>query len=143
MNEKLKASLIIVAIVLAVTFGVVAAATLWQTMHPNTGNVPEAVGVSLRLNGNTFANGASVDWGVLHEGTQQHVLNVENVGNVAFTVTVTTESLPSGWTQTWTQEGATVTPGASVSGNLVLTIPADPEAGDYTWSMTVTGTSTT
>ena len=79
------------------------------------------------------------DWGNVEPGSDtSKPLNIFNVGNVAFNVTLTYEALPSGWTLTYDKQGATVQPGQWLNGTLTLHVYAGESAGTKSFTIHVT-----
>lgn len=81
-----------------------------------------------------WTNGTQISWGDVKAGqTYTKNLTVKNTGDLTCNVTFRTENLPTGLTETWTANGAILTKGAEVTGNLTLTVASDATTGTHNW----------
>lgn len=97
--------------------------------YPNIGTIIKNPSLALWIDTVQYLNETLIDWGNLNltEATtyQFDNMTVVNTGNVALTVYVVTENLPSTWTLTWTANTTLLTKDAKTEAPLILTIPAD------------------
>ena len=75
----------------------------------------------------------SLPWNSVNVGENTAAIKIYNNVNTAVTPTLTPTGLPTGWTLTLSDTSAIPAHGV-VTRNLVLTVPANPNAGDYSWS---------
>ena len=134
---KTLASILVIAGLVALFFGVVyAVSTLFAL--PQTANVQPVLTVSATINSAAWTSGTSLNWGTVAAGTYTKTLAITNTGNVAVTVTFSTANLPSGWTETWGTNTATIQPQATETRDLTLTVPADPAPGTFSFTSSLT-----
>lgn len=84
---------------------------------------------------------ADLNWGSISPGGDK-ILNVQvtNTGNVAASLSMTTENLPSYISLVWNREGYALASGASIQASFTLTASADaPEGAQFNFNIVLTG----
>jgi hypothetical protein len=120
MNFK-TVSISAVLIVAFLLLGIVTAALITQYMFPQTVTVNNYAPEIWWEDQQVFAMD-EFDWGIVmvNEPVATN-LTVKNVGTLPFNVTVTYDSLPSGWTLTWAKNNTIIQPNTQAMADLILT----------------------
>jgi len=137
----MKLSNIAGVLIIAVLVTVVIAGVSMKYYHPENGTVGTTTSVKLEeyLDGELTGNGTTLEWGTLNVGVNTWNYTVRNVGSVNCIVNYVAYDLPSGWTETWTQNGVTLEPLEYAVGYLTLVVPATAN-GFYEWHSEITAT---
>lgn len=109
-----------------------------------TATLPPDVDAEVVVAGVTYEPGddLALNYGSVVVGPNNAAVEIRNVGNVPLTLTAFTTSMPDDYTLTCSIPVNTVIPANDeVSGNFVLTVPEDAEAGtiNFTCSLTLSG----
>jgi hypothetical protein len=135
-NLRKKSLLILFTVVALSAIMLISAATIYTTLTLNmTAHVAEAGTVTITINNVNYTNAQtlSLPWNTVNVGDNTVAVKIYNNVNTAVTPTITPTGLPTGWTLTLSDTGSIPARGV-VTRNLVLTVPADSNAGDYSWS---------
>jgi hypothetical protein len=150
MNQKLKAVLLvflIAAILVGVTYTV--ATVVYNSQHNSTLTVdptptptptPPTITFTELINGTVVAHNAAIDFGHSQPGTVNNsTLAITNIGNCNFTLTVTVQGLPSGWSFSFDGNGAVIQPTHTLIGTIAITVPVGATIGTSSFILNVSG----
>ena len=144
MNNKKFAVILLIAFAV----GIVAAQVIYNNyVLPMTGIIEEEGEVTLAIYTGieeTLWNEVNpIDWGALTIGENTLLLKVENTGTHPAIVTFVPIGLEPGWTLTWAQSGTELAKGATISADMILTIPDGTVATTYSWDVSITTSAPT
>lgn len=131
-----KKSLLILATVVALSaIMVISAATIYSLNFTMNANVAQAGTVTITVNNTNYTNGQALtlDWGTVTSGQNTVSIKIYNNVNAPVTPSIGTTNLPTDWTLNLSDVSSIPANGV-VTRTLVLTVPANPTAGPYTWS---------
>ena len=132
LNTYVKACLIVMLIGVCVFAGFAGAAVYYQLNYPSSAE-GQTVEVTAYLDSILWKNNTEIDWGPVNATTAYwSYLNVTNSGQLACTVTLHSQGLPNGWTQTWTANNTVIAPTEWANGTLTVTTTT-VEAITYEW----------
>jgi hypothetical protein len=137
---KAKAILAVV-IGAAIVFSLLAYAFpfLIDLYYPNTGSITNNPDLTVYVDGILSPTNTIIPWGQCDPDSVYLLsLNVTNTGNQPLLVTCVPEGLPADWTATWTVNGTTLNPGASIEADFELGIPATASSWP-TWGFHIYG----
>lgn len=140
-----KKSLLILAMVVALSMTTLIAATIYTTFNVGmTATVPvvvDATKVTIGIGSSTYHSGDSISlpWGQIQIGTNTQSLTITNNANVALVPAVSSTDLPSGWELSLSlpTDQTNVAAGGSATATLTLTVPSNATAGTYSWSASI------
>ena len=132
MDKTLKYILFIVLFGILVFTGFVVAGMVKQYLYPSTAQ-GQIVKLTIYFENTEWANNTAIPWGKVESDTAYYdYLNIKNTGQLNVTVTMTTQNLPIGWTQTWTANNTFLKPNEWANGTLTLTTTT-VDAISYYW----------
>lgn len=133
-------SLVIVLVASVLTLAVMAAVGTITLTYPFGGTVNNLdLKSEIKINSVPFVSGSPVDWGIVTSGTTAtKTISIKNTGDVPFTVSYSTASLPSGCTVGLSLNGHTLQPNAEETGELSLVVPQGTPDQPITGSLTIT-----
>ena len=136
MRKKL---LLILISICALSIGtLISASVLYSFSVTMNSTVAPQGSASILIDSGNYTDGASItlDWGTVLWGANNKTITIVNNANTALTPSITTSSLPTGWTLTLSLNQP-IPAGQQAAGTLTLYVPTGTAAASYT-SMTAT-----
>jgi hypothetical protein len=133
---------LIIAVAALSAIMVISAATVYTFNTTNQATVPISGTVTVTIGSTTYNDGQTlpIDWGVVSIGQNTKQITINSIVNTPVTPAITSSNLPSGWTLTLSNTNP-ISAGASVTMNIVLTVPSGALATSYNWNAQITAST--
>jgi len=135
-NTRLKTLSIAVIAIMAILGLVVFGISYYTLYLQNTASVAAQAKIGIFLDAgytSELTNGTTIDWGTVNLGSNTKTYWIKNTGNCDVTLSLTTSTMPSGWTLSWDYDDSVITPGGGRKVIITLTVPNGAPAGTYSW----------
>jgi len=131
---------LILLVALPLTTYYVIAPLVQQWLIPQTATISN-VSYTMYIDSVLWTNNTLLDWGPLDPGASYTCnLTIVNTSNVNATFYLLTDTLPVGWSESWTANATLLEPTQVASGDWTLTVDVAAVPGDsYNWNSWVGG----